>query len=86
MGRKGQSSFIVRLLIFTEIKTFYVEGADVTHMNEIADKLYQYIPNVFSEYDPFVLSYELENLFDKNRAEFINFYESEKEKQRGLVQ
>ena len=80
-GRKGYSSFIVRLLIFTEAKTsFYMEGTDVTHVKEIADKLYQYIPNVFSEYDPFTLSYELEKLFDKNRAEFIKFYENEKEK------
>ena len=83
VGRKGYSSFIVRLLIFTEAKTsFYMDGADVKHVNEIVDKLYQYIPNVFSEYDPFVLSYELEKLFDKNRAEFIKFYESEKMKQQ----
>ncbi len=82
VGRKGYSSFIVRLLIFTEAKTsFYMDGADVTHVKEIVDKLYQYIPNVFSEYDPFTLSYELEKLFDKNRAEFIKFYESEKMKQ-----
>lgn len=81
VGRKGSSSFIVRLLIFTEAKTsFYMDGVDVTHVKEIADKLYQYIPNVFSEYDPFVLSYELEKLFDKNRAEFIKFYENEKRK------
>lgn len=81
VGRKGQSSFIVRLLIFTEARTsFYMDGVDVTHVKEIVDKLYQYIPNVFSEYDPFVLSYELEKLFDKNRAEFIKFYENEKRK------
>lgn len=81
VGRKGYSSFIVRLLIFTEAKTsFYMDGVDVTHVKEIVDKLYQYIPNVFSEYDPFVLSYELEKLFDKNRAEFIKFYENEKRK------
>lgn len=77
-GRKGRSSFIVRLLIFTEQKTFYVEGADVAHMQKIVDKLYQYIPNVFGAYDPFVLSYELEALFDNNRAAFLQFYEKEK--------
>lgn len=83
VGRKGYSSFLVRLLIFTEAKTsFYMDGDDVKHVNEIVDKLYQYIPNVFSEYDPFVLSYELEKLFDKNRAGFIKFYESEKMKQQ----
>lgn len=77
-GRKGRSSFIVRLLIFTEQKVFYVEGADVAHMQKIADKLYQYIPNVFRAYDPFVLSYELETLFDRDRAAFMQFYEKEK--------
>lgn len=81
VGRKGQSSFIVRLLIFTETRTFYAEGVDVEHVEKITDKLYQYIPNIFSEYDPFVLSYELETLFDKNRAEFLRFYESKKMKQ-----
>lgn len=77
-GRRGRSPFIVRLLIFTEKKTFYVEGADVAHMQKIADKLYEYIPNVFAAYDPFVLSYELETLFDKDRAAFMQFYEKEK--------
>ena len=80
VGHKGRSSFIVRLLIFTETRAFYVEGADIEHVKRIADKLYQYIPNVFSSYDPFVLSYELEKLFDKNREEFIKFYEDEKKK------
>lgn len=82
VGRKGYSSFIVRLLIFTEAKTsFYMEGADVTHVKEIVNKLYQYIPNVFSAYDPSVLSYELDALFDRDRKAFIQFYESEKAKQ-----
>lgn len=79
VGRKGYS-FIVRLLVFTEKETFYVEGADVKHVEHIADKLYQYIPNVFHAYDPFVLSYELDKLFIKNRGEFLKFYESEKKK------
>lgn len=81
VGRRGQSSFIVRLLIFTELKTFYVEGTDTGHVGEIADKLYQYIPNVFGRYDPLALPYELDALFSKNRAEFVRLYECEKEKQ-----
>lgn len=79
VGQKGYS-FIVRLLIFTEKRTFYVDGADIEHVEKIADKLYQYIPNIFSEYDPFRLSYKLDKLFDKNREEFMKFYESEKKK------
>lgn len=80
VGRKGASSFIVRLMIFTEIKTFYMDGVEIEHVEEIAKKLYQYIPNVFNEYDPFILSYELDKLFDKNREEFLKLYESEKRK------
>ena len=80
VGRKGSSSFIVRLMIFTEKKTFYMEGTDVSHVENIAAKIYQYIPNIFSSYDPFVLSYELDKLFDKNREEFLKFYEAEKKK------
>lgn len=79
-GIKGSSSFIVRLLIFTEKKTFYLDGGNIEHVEKIADELYQYIPNVFSAYDPFVLSYELEKLFDKKREEFLRFYEEEKRK------
>lgn len=77
VGSKG-SSFTVRLVIFTEKKTFYVEGTDVEQVERMADKIYQYIPNVFSDYDPFILSYQLDKLFDKNRDEFLKFYENEK--------
>ncbi len=80
-ARKGYS-FIVRLVIFTEKKTFYVEGSDIPHLEKIAEKLYQYIPNVFSDYDPFDLSYKLDSLFDKNREEFLKFYKEEKSKKQ----
>ena len=85
VGIKGRSPFAVRLLIFTEKKTFnFMEGMDVGHVEEIVDKLYQYIPNVFSNYDPFSLSYELDKLFDKDREEFVKFYENEKKKQGAI--
>ena len=80
VGHKGSSSFIVRLLIFTEKRTFYMEGTKPEHVEQIADKLYQYIPNVFSDYDPFILSYELDKLFTQNREAFLEFYEDEKKK------
>lgn len=82
VGRKGASSFIVHLMVFTEKRTFYMEGVDPHHVEKIADKLYQYIPNVFSDYDPFILSYELDKLFDKNREAFLEFYEEEKKKMK----
>ena len=80
-GIKGRSSYIVRFMVFTPKKIFsQIEGVDVEHFKNIADKIYQYIPNVFCNYDLFSLSYKLEELFDKNREEFLSFYENEKEK------
>lgn len=78
-GVKG-GPFIVRLLIFTENKMYNLTGTDVAYVTSIADKLNQYIPNVFSDYDPFTLSYELEKVFAKNPAEFFSIYENEKNK------
>lgn len=80
VGRKGETSYIVRLMVFTENKIFDMDGVDIEHMKKISDKIYQYIPNVFHEYDPFILSYELDKLFSKNREEFLRFYENEKRK------
>lgn len=79
VGYKG-GPFIVKLLIFTENKIFSLTGVDKEHVQNIADKLYQYIPNVFSDYDPFVLSYELEKIFAKNPEEFFRIYENEKKR------
>lgn len=75
VGHKG-GSFRVQLLVFTEKQIFRMVGVDIEHVQNIAEKIYRYIPNVFSNYDPFILSYELETLFDKNRDEFLNFYKS----------
>ena len=52
--------FIVRLLIFTENKICSLTGTDIELVQGIADTLYQYIPNVFSDCNPFSLSYILE--------------------------
>ena len=79
VGQKG-GSFIVQLLIFTEKKIFRVVGVDVEHVQRISAQIDRYISNVFSDYDPFQLSYELEKLFADNREEFLRFYESEKGK------
>lgn len=81
VGIKG-GPFIVKLLIFTENKIYSLTGTDIEHVQGIADKLYQYIPNVFSDYDPFSLSYELEKIFTKNPVEFLEIYENEKKKHR----
>lgn len=79
IGYKG-GPFYVRLLIFTENKIFDFDGNDIEHTKEIANSLYQYIPNVFREYDPQELSYSLEKLYQENYVEFLAFYKKEKSK------
>ena len=76
VGRKG-GPFYVRLLLFTEEQILFFEGNDVDRIKEIADGLYQYIPNVFAKYDAQELSYSLEKLFRENRDEFWKFYQKE---------
>lgn len=84
VGIKG-GPFIVRLLIFTENKIYSLTGVEIEHIQNIAGKLYKYIPNVFSDYDPFTLSYELEKVFAKNPAEFFDFYENERRKKTSEI-
>lgn len=79
VGIKG-GPFYVKLLIFTENKIYSLTGVEIEHVKKIADKLYKHIPNIFRDYDPFVLSYELEKLFEKDHAEFLKLYEDEKKK------
>lgn len=82
-GYKG-GPFIVRLLIFTENKMFSLTGTDIGHVQGIADRIYRYIPNVFSGYDdPFTLSYDLEKIFAKSPKEFFGIYKAEKERMEG---
>lgn len=77
VGVKG-GPFMVKLLVFTENKIYSLTGVEIEHVQTIAAKLYQYIPNIFSEHDPFVLSYELEKIFAKNPEEFFHLYENER--------
>ena len=79
VGQKG-GPFIVQLQIYTEKKIFTMVGVDIEHVQNIAEKIYRYMPNIFCDYDPFILSYELEKLFTKNREEFLKFYENERRK------
>lgn len=78
-GIKGRSSYIVRLLVFTEKGTFSLDGTEVAYLENLADKLYAYIPNVFHGQDTFVLSYQLEELYRKNKEEFLRLYEMAKQ-------
>ncbi len=82
-GYKG-GPYYVRLLIFTEKKLIDFDGNDIEHMIEIAENIYQYIPNVFKDYSaqhgitnlPFIL----EKLYNENRSAFMSLYEEEKQK------
>ncbi len=68
-GIKGRSSFVARLIVFTETRAFYFECFET--ITTIADKLYEHIPNYFSGDDSFMLSYKLEEIYNSNRAEFV---------------
>ncbi len=87
-GYKG-GPYYVRLLIFTEKKLIDFDGNDIEHMMEVAENIYQYIPNVFKDCSaqhgitnfPSVL----EKLYNENRAAFMSLYEEEKQKFCSLV-
>lgn len=82
-GYKG-GPYYVRLLIFTEKKLIDFDGNDIDHTREIAENIYQYIPNVFADYEAQHRTpnfpYTLELLYNQNRAEFLRLYEEEKQK------
>lgn len=79
-GIKGRSSYVVRLLVFTEKKIFdEITGGCVEDLEMIAEKLYQHIPNVFKPYPVFELSYKLQELYGKNKDGFLGLFNKDKE-------
>ena len=79
IGISGRSSFRVRLLVFTEKKYYALDGFDIDHAKSVAEKLYKYIPNIFSEYDyNFSLPHMLEKTFNKSREEYRSLIDSAK--------
>ncbi len=90
VGYKG-GPYYVRLLIFTEKKLIDFTGNDIEHTIEVAENIYQYIPNVFKDFiaaqakeqaEKERVPHALEKLYNENRAEFVRFYEEEKQKLR----
>ncbi|MCM1100104.1 MAG: hypothetical protein NC079_00875 [Clostridium sp.] len=79
VGYKG-GPYYVRLLLFTERQLIEFNGNDIEHTQEIAADLYQYIPNVFSQYDSqeFEFCHRLEKLFREDPAKFLEFYKRER--------
>lgn len=77
VGYKG-GPYFVRLLLFTERQLIEFNGNDIEHTQKIAADLYQYIPNVFSQYDSQEFCHRLERLFRENPAKFLEFYEQER--------
>lgn len=74
----------MRLLIFTEKKLIDFDGNDIEHTEEVAENIYRYIPNVFEDYaaQSGIKNFPqvMEKLYKENRAEFVRFYEEEKQK------
>ena len=85
VGYKG-GPYYVRLLIFTEKMLIDFDGNDIEHMEEVAENIYRYIPNVFKDYrareDVVSLPHFLEKLYKENHAEFMRIYEEEKLRSR----
>lgn len=77
VGYKG-GPYIVRVKIFAENKMYHMVGVDIEHVQNMVDKIYRYIPNIFSNYDTFDLSYRLEEVFSKDYDQFLTFYEQHK--------
>lgn len=94
VGEKGRSSFMARLQVYTEKEIRYIDGGGCEWIETLADKLHQYIPDVFpaavvaellpegykkdAEYTLFRFPYYLETLFEKDRASFVQLYEEYK--------
>lgn len=78
VGYKG-GPYIVRIKIFAENKMYDAVGADIDHAKDIVDKIYRYIPNIFSNYDASDLSYKLEEIFRKDYNQFLEFYQQHKQ-------
>lgn len=84
-GYKG-GPFYARLLIITEKMILDFDGNDNEHLAKIAENIHQYIPNVFRDYmaehgmDMADFAYVLEKCYNENRANFMRFYEAEKQK------
>jgi len=74
-GIKGQSNFIIKILVFTEKEIFEMRGADCEYVESLAEKLYQHFPNLFMGRDPFAVSYWLEELYEKRPEEFYLYYD-----------
>lgn len=75
VGIKGRSSYVVRLLVFTENQQFYVDGTDVPYVEALAEKLYAHIPNIFPGADTFAFSHQMDALFNKDRNAFLKLCE-----------
>ena len=82
--RRDGDLYYVKLFIFTEKKLLEVGGNDVAHTKKLAEELYKYIPNVFGNAEAMRemgeddFTYFLEQLFNRNLREFLEFYETEK--------
>lgn len=81
VGISGRSSFMSRIQIFTDKKVFYAESADIEHCKQICAKLYAAIPNYFGAYEPHVLPYQMEEMYDKKGVEWFREFLEEAKKE-----
>lgn len=72
-GIQGSSSFVTQLLLFTEKQIFAMDGVDTDYVMNLAQRIYQYIPNPFAQYEPVQLAFTLEEMYRNDRPAFIDF-------------
>ena len=73
---QNMGEIMVRIKIFAENQMYdSFDGVEREHFNAIANRLYQYIPNIFSGYDVLDLSYKLQDVFLRDYNQFLQFYE-----------
>lgn len=81
-GYKG-GPYFVRLLIFTEKILIDFDGNDIEHTMEIAEDIYQFVPNVFAnlkDHGTPDFPHKIEKLYREDRSGFLALYEGEKKK------
>ncbi|MCL1875693.1 MAG: hypothetical protein FWF87_05490 [Synergistaceae bacterium] len=69
---------IGKLKVFYDRKIQDIENIEFLHTYYIVERIQQHLPNVFQNYNPFMLSYELESIFHRDYNKFIEIYNQHK--------
>ncbi|MCL2059982.1 MAG: hypothetical protein FWH01_13170 [Oscillospiraceae bacterium] len=65
---------IGKLKVFCDRKIHEVNNVEFLHAQHIVNELYRFMSNVFTAYNPFLLSVQLEHLFHKDYKQFVEIF------------